>query len=130
MSDPDKVIRLGHLLKIAIQECSRLRAAFQKDFGAPAARAAAAEAMSLNSPANQSTAHVLPTDPSGQNASGLNRTAERLLNPSMNTFQPIVGDTTGVTADAGQASFERLSASGPMSAQQYEATLDPNYIAN
>ncbi len=127
-----EVARIQQNLRDSTSDLDEVIRLVQKDFGAPAARAngAAAEATSLNNPADQSTACMLLTDPSGQNASGLNRTAERLLNPSANTFQPIVGDLSGVTANAGQAGFEHLSTSGPMSVQQYEATLDPNYVAN
>ncbi len=57
-----------------MQECGHLKAEFQKQFGAPTARAngVAGGAMLLNNPINQSTAHMLPTDPSGQNVYGPN----------------------------------------------------------
>ncbi len=103
-----------------------MRAEFRKDFGAPAAQAngAAGGAMSLNNPADQSTARMLPTDPSGQNANGSNGTAGLLLNPSATTFQLILADPLGIATNAGQAGFEHLPVSGPMSMQQYEATLE------
>ncbi len=132
LSDPDEVTRLSQLLKIAIQECGRLRAEFQKQFGAPTARAngAARGAMLLNNPIDQSTARMLPTDPSGQNVNGLNGMVGPFMNPSMPTFQPIFGDPSGIAINADQAGFQRLPGSGPMSAQQYEATLDLNYAAD
>ncbi len=52
------------------------------------------------------------------------------MNPSMPTFQLIIGDSSGVAVNAGQADFQCLPGSGPMSAQQYEVTLDPNYVAD
>ncbi len=109
-----------------------MRTAFQKDLGAPTADAnsAAARAMSLNNPTDQSTARRLPTDATGQNANGPNGISESFLNPSAPTFQPIVGDLLGAAINAGQAVFEHPPEPGPMSAQQYEATLDPNYVAD
>ncbi len=86
--------------------------------------------MTLNNPTDQLTAHRLSTDATGQNVNGLNGISEPFLNPSMPTFQPIVRDLLGATISAGRAGFERLPESGPMSVQQYEVTLNPNYIAD
>ncbi len=53
-----------------------------------------------------------------------------LLNPSAPTFQPTVRDSLGDAINAGQAGFECPPELGPMSAQEYEALLDPNYVAD
>ncbi len=131
-SHPDEAIRLSQLLKVAVQECGRLRAEFQKDFGAPTAGAngAAGGATLLNNPADQLTACMLPTDPSEQEVNGLNGVAGLFLNPSSTTFQPVFGDPSDVTINSGWASVACPPGSGLMSAQQYEATLDLNYVAN
>ncbi len=130
--DPDEIIRFSQLLKIAVQEHGHLRAELQKEFGAPAAGAngAAGGATLLNNPADQLTGRMLLTDPSGQNVNGPNGVVGLFLNPSVTTFQPIFGDPLGVAANAGPASFECPPGSGPMSAQQYEVTLDLNYVAD
>ncbi len=69
VANPAEVIRLGELLQIAIQEHSCLKAEFQKKIGAHTAGAngAAGGAMLSSNPIDQSTACMLPTDPSGQN---------------------------------------------------------------
>ncbi len=56
-----------------------MKAEFQKNFGAHAARAngVAGGAMLLNNPIDQSTARMLPTDLSGQNVNGLNGAERR-----------------------------------------------------
>ncbi len=132
VSNPDEVTRLNKLLKIAIQERGHLTAEFQKQFGTPAARAngAAGGAMLPGNPIDQSTARMLPTYPSGQNVNGLIGMAGPFMNPSAPTFQPVFGDPSGFPVNAGQASFQCLPGSGAMSAQQYEVTLDLNYIAD
>ncbi len=55
VSDAKKAARLCQLLQAAVQECSQLRTAFEKDFGALNAEAnsAAAAATSLNDPTDQ-----------------------------------------------------------------------------
>ncbi len=60
----------------------------------------------------------------------MNGISKPLLNPSAPTFQPIVGGSLAAAANTGQAGFERPPEPGPMSVQQYEATLDLNYVAN
>ncbi len=45
-------------------------------------------------------------------------------------FQLTVGDSLGDAINAGQAGLECSPEPGLMSAQQYEALLDPNYVAD
>ncbi len=120
------------MLKIAIQERSRLQVEFQKNFSAHAAGAnsAAGGATLLNNPVDHSTAHMLPTAPSGENVNGQNGVAGLFLHPSAATFQPVFRDPSNVATNAGPASFQCLSGSGLMNEQQYEVTLNPNYVAD
>ncbi len=90
----------------------------------------ATRATLLNTQTDYLTAHRLPNDAIGLNVNGLNGILGLSLNPSAPTFQPTVGDPLGDATNAGQAGFEHLPGPGPMSAQQYEALLDLNYVAN
>ncbi len=73
---------------------------------------------------------MLLTDPSGQSANGQNGAAGLLLNLAATTFQPVFMDLLGVAINSGQAGVACPPGSGPMSVQQYEVTLDPNYVAD
>ncbi len=86
--------------------------------------------MLLSNAVDQLTACILLTALSGQNVNGLNGVVGLFLNLSTTTFQPIFGDPSGVTANTGPAGFDCLPGSGTMSAQQYEVTLDPNYVTD
>ncbi len=61
---------------------------------------------------------------------GRNGTQNLSLNLSVPTFQLISGEQIGAAANPGQADLGRLPVTGPMSAQQYEVLLDPNYVAD
>ncbi len=132
VSDLSKAARLCHLLQAAIQECSRLKAAFERDFSAlnADANSAATGATSLGAPTDQLTVRGLPTDATRQNMNGSNGILGLSLNPSAPTFQPTVREALGDAVNTGQAGSERPPGPGLMSAQQYEALLDPNYIAD
>ncbi len=73
---------------------------------------------------------MLPTDPTGQSTNGLNGATELLLIPAATTFQPIFGDPSGVAVNFGLTGVACPPGSGLMSAQQYEVTLDLNYVAD
>ncbi len=87
-----------------------MKAEFQNNFGAHAAggNGAASGAMLQSSHIDQSTAHMLPTDLSGQNVNGQNGVAGLFLDPSMATFQPIFGDPSNVAANSGPAGLQCL----------------------
>ncbi len=109
-----------------------MQADFQKNFGAHAvgANGVASGATLLSNHDNQSTAHMLPTDQSGQNVNGQKGVVGLFLDPSVAAFQPVFGDPLNVATNSGLESFQCLPGSGPMNVQQYEATLDPNYVAD
>ncbi len=120
--DLGKAVWLCQLLQATVQECSRLRIAFEKDFGTLNAEAnsAAMGATSLSAPTDQLTARGLPTDATGQNANRPNGISGLSLNPSAPTFQLTVGDSLGDAINAGQAGLECPPEPGPISAQQYD----------
>ncbi len=132
VANPAEVPRLTELLKTVGQECSHLQTEFQNNFGVhiAAASSAASGATLPSDHVNQSTVHMLPTDQSGQNANGLSGAAGLCLNPSPAIFQLTFWDLPNSAAMAGLAGLQCLLGSGPMSKQQYEAMLDPNYVAD
>ncbi len=58
-------------------------------------------AMLSNSHIDQSTAHMLLTDPSGQNVNGQNGAVGLFLDLSVATFQPVLGYLSGSLINAG-----------------------------
>ncbi len=112
---------LNELLKIVSQECSRLQAEFQKNFGAHAAGAngVTGGATLLNNHFNQSAACMLPTDQSGQNVNGQNRVAGLFLDPSTAAFQPAFRDPSSSATNSGPDGLQCPPGSGPMNTQQY-----------
>ncbi len=109
-----------------------MRAEFDKDSATPNAdtNGAGTGATLQSAPTDHLTAHRLPNDATRQNVNGSNGIPGLLLNPSALRFQPTVEEPLGDTTNAGQAGFELPPEPGLMSAQQYEALLDPNYVAN
>ncbi len=79
---------------------------------------------------DQSTAHMFLTDQSGQNVNGQNGVAGLFLDPFTAAFQPIFGDPSSSTTNSDPAGLLCPPGSGLMNVQQYEVTLDPNYIAD
>ncbi len=76
------------------------------------------------------TALRLLNDASVVNANGLNGILSLSLNPSAATFEPIIGNQICNAANSGQADLVHPPGTEPMSAQQYEALLDLNYMAD
>ncbi len=73
---------------------------------------------------------MLLTDQSGQNANGLSGAAGLCLDPSAAVFQPTFGNPPSSTTNTGPAGLQCPFGTGPMSMQQYEAMLDPNYVTD
>ncbi len=116
VSNPNESVQLSTLLRIASQECCHLKAEFQKKFGAHAAGAnGAADGATLQSShIDQSTAHMLRTDLSGQNVNGQNGAVGHFLDLSAPTFQPVFGDPSNVATNSDLAGLQCLPGSGPM----------------
>ncbi len=73
---------------------------------------------------------MLLTDQSEQNVNEPNGAVGLILDPSAAVLQPTVGNLLSSIANAGPTGLQGLFGSGLMSMQQYEVTLDPNYVAD
>ncbi len=132
IANPAEVVHLSDLLKIVSQECTHLQAEFRKTFGPhiAAASGAASGATLPSGHANQSTAHMLPSDQNGQVVSGRSGVVGPILDPSAAVFQPNDGNLPGSIAATDPAGIQMLFGAGPMTTQDYEVTLDPNYVTD
>ncbi len=130
--NPAEVTRLSNLLRTVGQECTHLQTEIWKNFGPHTAVAGgAASGVTLPSGyANQLTAQVLPTDQNGQVVNGQSRVAGHILDPSMAIFQPTDRNLLGSIANTDPAGIQVLFGVRPMTTQEYEAMLDPNYVAD
>ncbi len=132
VANPTEVICLSGLLKTVGQKCTRLQAEFQKIYGPRTAVAseAASGATMLNDHANRSAAHVLPTDQTEQMLNGQHGAAGPNLDPSAAVFQQTDENLLGSIAVADPTGVPAVVGARPMTTQEYEAILDPNYIAD
>ncbi len=132
VANPAEVQRLGGMLAVVNQESASLQAEFQKNYGPRAASAGeAVRGTTLpNDPAIQSVAQVLPTDRIDQMLNGSNRAAELNLNPSAATFQPATRSLPGSVVITDPVNVTSAAGIQLMTTQQYEATLNPQYVAN
>ncbi len=73
---------------------------------------------------------MLLTDRSKQDVNQSNGAAGLILDPSAAILQPTVGNLPNSIANPGPTGLQGPFGSGLVSMQQYEVTLDPNYVAD
>ncbi len=66
----------------------------------------------------------------GQSSAGQSGAAGPNLDPSIAAFQPIAGNVLTGAADTDLTGVSIQFGAGPMTTQEYETMLDPNYIAD
>ncbi len=104
----------------------------ERGFGAPdaSANAAATGATVSGTQTGHSTVRTLPNGAGVADVTRQSGIPGLSLNPSTLTFQLVIGDLTGNTANSVQVDLGQPPVTGPMSVQQYEVLLDPNYVAD
>ncbi len=119
IANPAEVTRLSDQLKIVSRECTRLQAEFQKEFGPHVAVASGA-----------ASGATLPTDQNGQAMSRQSGAAGPMLDPSASVFQPTAGALPTGIAGMEPSGVQESFGVGPMTTQEYEMILDPNYVTD
>ncbi len=131
-ANPTGVTHLENMLTTVGQECTHLQAEFQKTYSLHAALASKAAwgATLPNDPATQPATQVLPTDRTDQMSNGPSRAAGPNLNPSAVVFQPTDGSLPDSAVATDLTGVPALVGTRLMTTQEYEAMLDPQYIAD
>ncbi len=119
VSNPVECVRLSNRLVPLDRECPELQAEFQKTYGPRTA---------LVSGVAQKT--TLLTSQVNQMLNGSSRVAGPNLDPSAAKFQPTSGTLPSSAVHPALASAPAVVGTGQITMQEYEALLDPQYVAN